>query len=406
MTEIEFDHHAPEYAADWRNINADLRKRCPVAHTQAHDGFWVLASYADVAAASGDDDTFSSYQPQEGGGYLGAVIPPSPLRQVPIEMDPPEFFAYRKLLNPHFSPAASKAWEPYLRQVTTYCIDRVIEAGSCDLVRDITSPVPAILTLKILGLPTDDWQRFSDDTHALVHAVPGSAESEAAMLGMFAIIGQIQEAVQARREVPTEDLLSILANATVDGELMTVDRVIEIVTLVILGGVDTTGSLISSVLEWLTRHPAEMQRLKDEPALLDSATEEFLRYFAPVPGLARTTTTGCTMGEQAIDAGERIFLSWASANYDETVFLDPEQVDLERFPNRHLSFGRGIHRCLGSNLARMEFRIVLEEILRRMPDYRIGEGAAPYESIGVVNGWIDLPATFTPGSREGDDVRP
>ncbi|MFZ2173759.1 MAG: cytochrome P450 [Rhodococcus sp. (in: high G+C Gram-positive bacteria)] len=401
MTEVQFDHHSEAYARNWRDINRDLRAKCPVAHTAAHDGFWVVSKYDDIADIARDDDTFSSYQEYADGSKVGATIPVGPLRQVPIEMDPPEFFDYRKLLNERFTPAAVKKWEPYLREITTFCIDRVIESGSCDFVKDLTSPVPAIFTLQLLGLPKDDWQKFSDVTHSLVHAVPGTPESDAAMAGMFEIVGQVTTVMAERRAEPTDDLISLIVNAEINGEPLTEERIIQMITLVIFGGVDTTGSLISSVLEWLTRNPEEHARLRKDPSLLRPATEEFLRYFSPVPGLARTATKQCTVGGQEVQAGERLFMSWSSANYDEAVFDNPDEVDIERSPNRHQSFGLGIHRCLGSNFARAEFRIVMEEVLRRIPEFTIDESAVPYGSIGVVNGWVSLPAKFAPGPREG-----
>jgi cytochrome P450 len=401
MTDTKFDHHSEEYARNWRDINRNLRQTCPVAHSDAHDGFWVVSGYEDIADVARDDETFSSYQEYDDGSKVGATIPVGPLRQVPIEMDPPESIAYRKLLNPLFTPAAVKKWEPFIREVTTFCIDRVIESGSCDFVRDITSPVPAIVTLELLGLPKDNWEKFSDVTHSLVHNVPGTPESDAAMAGMFEIVGQVAEVMAQRRADPAEDLISLLVNADIDGEPMTDQRVIEMITLVIFGGVDTTGSLISSVLQWLTHNPTEHARLREDPSLLQPATEEFLRYFSPVPGLARTATKQCTLGDRQIEAGERLFLAWSSANYDDSVFEEPDEVQLERRPNRHQSFGIGIHRCLGSNFARAEFRIVMEELLRRIPEFTIDESAEPYSSIGVVNGWVSLPASFSIGTQEG-----
>jgi cytochrome P450 len=402
MTSTEFDHHSPEYARNWREINAGLRAQCPVAHTDAHDGFWVVSKHADVAEVARDDATFSSYQEFPDGSRTGATIPVSPLRQVPIEMDPPEFFDYRKLLNGRFSPAAVKRWEPFLRDITTFCIDNIIESGSADLVSDIASPVPAILTLELLGMPTAEWRTVSEVTHALVHTTPGTPENDTALGGMMGILGQINETIAARRAERKDDLISELVHTEVNGELMTDARLVEIITLVMLGGVDTTGSLIGSSLEWLRRHPDELKRLANDSSLLPKATEEFLRYFSPIPGLARTTTRACAVGGQALEAGERLFLSWSSANYDEDVFERPDEVVLDRYPNKHQAFGLGIHRCLGSNFARLQFQVVVEEFLRRLPDYVVDTDAAePYPSIAVVNGWVSLPITFTPGPRLG-----
>lgn len=401
MTDVEFDHHSPEYAAHWREINAGLRAKCPVAHTAAHGGYWVVSDYQDVAEIARDDATFSSCLDQEDGTRGGVTIPVTPLRQVPIEMDPPEFFDYRRLLNPAFSPAASKTWEPFIRAATTFCIDQVIESGSSDLVHDLTAPVPAILTLEVLGMSKDNWRSFSDTTHNIVHAVPGSPEHTAAFEGMGAIIETVMAEVADRRKNPTDDLTSKLVHAKINGELMDDQRLIEVITLVIFGGTDTTGSLISSVLDWLGRNPEVRAQLAADYELLPRATEEFLRYFSPVQGLSRTATRDCVVGGQEISRGDRLYMSWASANFDESEFTNPNEVQLDRYPNRHQAFGLGVHRCLGSNIARSQFRVVLEEVLRRIPNYEVLGEPQRYGTIGVVNGLISLPVTFEPGPREG-----
>jgi cytochrome P450 len=401
---IDFDHNSADYARRWREINAHNRQQCPVAFTEAQGGFWQLSRYDDVAAAARDDTTFSSWYANPDGSHNGATIPTGPMRQVPIEMDPPEFIAYRKLLNPAFSPATAARWEPYLRKVATFCVDQFIESGRCDLVTDLANPVPAIFTMELLGLPKDNWRSFSDATHAMVHHPQDSPEFATAVGELGALMMQVFETVALRRQSPTDDLISMLVTADIDGEPLSDERISQIITLVIMGGVDTTGSLLSSVLEWLARHPEVAQRLRTEPDLMPRAIEEFLRYFAPVQTLGRTATKDCVVGGQHIAAGERVSLSWSSANFDDAVFDDPDELRLDRFPNRHQTFGVGLHRCLGSNFARTEFKVMLEEVLRRLPDFTIREGAQRYPSIAIVNGWVTLPATFTPGAREGADI--
>ncbi|MFI2285705.1 cytochrome P450 [Nocardia beijingensis] len=403
-TDLPFDHHSPEYAANWRTINAELRRRCPVAHSEAHGGFWLLSKYDDVAAVATDDETFSAWYELPDGSHQSTTIPPGEMRQIPSEMDPPEFHDYRKVLNPAFSPAAVKKWEPYFRAVTTFCIDQFIESGSCDLVRDLGSPAPALLTMELLGLDKGDWRTFSDVAHTMIHTVPGEDEHELALQRMTVLLAQIDKSIAARRASPTGDLISRLVQARINGEPISDERLIQMITIVIFGGVDTTGSLLGSVLEWLYRNPEQRAILRCEPSLVPRATEEFLRYFSPVQGIARTATEDCIIRGQKISAGDPVMMSWASANFDEDVFHDPNEVILDRFPNRHQAFGIGIHRCLGSNLARLEFRVMLEEVLRRLPDFEITEGAERYRSIGIINGWVSLPASFTPGAREGSEL--
>jgi cytochrome P450 len=401
---IDFDHHSAEYAQHWREINAHNRQHCPVAFTASHGGFWQLSRYDDVAAVARDDAGFSSWYPNPDGTHHGATIPTGPMRQVPIEMDPPEFGAYRKLLNPTFSPATAARWEPYIRNVTTFCIDRFIESGECDLVNDLANPVPSIFTMELLGMPKHNWRGFSDATHAMVHHAPDSAEFAAALSELGALMGLVFEIVAQRRTIPTDDLISTLVTARIDGEVLSDERISQIITLVIMGGVDTTGSLLSSVLHWLSENPEVRHQLRQQPDLMPRAIEEFLRFFAPVQTLGRTATTDCVIGGQHLAAGERVSLSWSSANFDDTVFDNPEQLQLDRFPNRHQTFGVGLHRCLGSNFARTEFKVMLEEVLRRLPDFTVGAGAQRYSTIAIVNGWVNLPATFTPGKREGANI--
>jgi len=164
----------------------------------------------------------------------------------------------------------------------------------------------------------------------------------------------------------------------------------------------TTTSLLASTLNWLDGRPAERRRLLEEEGLIDTATEEFVRYFTPAQGGGRTITQDCTIAGHEFAALDRVFLSYALCNHDPIVFPDPDEIALDRWPNRHAAFGMGVHRCIGSNLARMGFKIMLTQLLDRMPDYRVRpEGVVRYENIGVINGYQHVPATFTPGRRLG-----
>jgi cytochrome P450 len=179
---------------------------------------------------------------------------------------------------------------------------------------------------------------------------------------------------------------------------------LEMVALIISGGVDTTTSLTGQALMWLDQHPDDRSALVEDAALLHLATEEFLRAFCPVTSLARTVLSDTEISGHRVRAGERIMLPWYAANRDPEVFPDPDEVQLDRFPNRHTSFGLGVHRCVGSNLARASFKSLLTGILRRLPDYQIDlAGSAFYPAIGINSGWSKLPATFTPGARSQPD---
>jgi cytochrome P450 len=396
--------HSAEYASNWMGLHRDLRQACPVAHSDQHGGFWVLSAHQEVSEVARDDVRFSSRNDLgDPPGFDGIAIPPSPVRTTPIESDPPEFLAFRRLLNPYFSPSALREWESTFDAITTACLDQVIESGSIDFVKDLGSPVPAMFTVQLLGLPLNQWEHFAQPFHDIVASM-GDPEWFAEVSGqLFEVVVELVGVVAQKRASPEEDLISALATAMLDDGPVPEDRIVEMVFLIIAGGVDTTGSLIASALHWLGGHPDERARLASEPALLGPATEEFLRYFTPTQGNARTVTIETELAGMHLSPMDRVWISWAAANHDPSVFPDPDAVVLDRFPNRHSAFGLGIHRCLGSNFARSLFASMLRAVLDRLPDFVINEDAARrYQSIGQVNGWDTMPATFTPGLRMGD----
>jgi cytochrome P450 len=391
---IEFDHLSPQYAADPRSVYREMRSRCPVAWTEAHDGYWVTSTYADVFAASRDDDTFSSKH--------GVVIPAeSGLHLLPIEVDPPELRQYRRPMNPAFSPRAVAQLVPDLERLAAWCVDQVIETGELDLVEDLASPVPAMATLMLVGLPVDDWERYAYAFHGLVAYAPSSPQYAEALGLVGGISATLRSEIAERRLRPREDLLSTLAHTEIEGRRLTDDEIVSILITTLGGGIDTTTALISNSLVYLQDHPEHRARVARDEAFMTSFCEEMLRYFSPVQAFARTVTKDTSLGGCALEQGDRVLLSWAAANHDPQVFDRPDEVIPDRFPNRHTSFGVGAHRCLGSTLARTEFGVVLREVLRRLPDYELADGAMRYSNIGTANGWHRLPARFTPGRRAG-----
>ncbi len=408
---VDFDHHSKEYAQRvFSNPTAFfqlMQREHPVAWSEKYGGFWIVSRYEDVKRVSEDDTTFSSRNdlPQQGVAFNGITIPGNPARSTPIEMDPPEFFDYRRLLNRWFAPAAVEKLKPKMREFTTWCIDRNIESGCLDLVLDLAGPVPAMMTLHVLGIPLEHWHLYADTAHAVVYTPPDSPAKRKAIEGDMMMRGTFVEIIKERRRKPGDDIISHLVGARINGKAIPDSTLIEICSLIVHGGVDTTTSLLANTFEYLERTPADRRRLIDDPALIFSAGEEFLRYYCPVQMLGRTATRDVELGGQLIRAGERVGIWWAAANHDPAVFEHPERIILDRFPNRHAAFGLGIHRCLGSNFARAQYAIVLEEVLKRMPDYRLmRDQAEHYESIGTVNGYVKMPATFTPGKRRSAPV--
>jgi len=323
-----------------------------------------------------------------------------------LEMDPPEQRHYRQTLNPYLSPAAVSRWIPFVDEVVRACLDEKIEQGRIDFVDDLANIVPAVLTLAMLGIPLKDWTVYNEPAHASVYTPPDSPDMPrvaelSRKMGM-----SLYMALSEIREKPRPGLIDALVRADINGKTPPDDELTGVLALLIGGGFDTTTALTAHALEWLSENPAERDRLsRERDTLLDSATEEFLRYFTPAPGDGRTISADCEIAGQKFEEGERLWLSWAMANRDPSVFPDPDRVHLDRKGNRHSSFGLGIHRCIGSNVARTVFKRMVTAVLDRMPDFRCDpEGTVHYETIGIIQGMRHLPAAFTPGKRLGPSL--
>ncbi|GAA3391844.1 cytochrome P450/oxidoreductase [Cryptosporangium minutisporangium] len=399
---VEFDHHAPEFTIDPVRPYAELRAECPVAWTESYGGHWVTTRYEDIARIARDDATFSSARGDVDG--IAFVIPESKaLPQYPIELDPPESTPYRELINPLLSRSAVDALVPMIAKHVTEVIDGFIEDGSADLVHQLTNPVPTAVTLDWLGFPREDWKRLAGPIHDLFAAIPGSERERRGGEALGFMGDRIFQLMNDRRAEPTSDAISwLVRQVKPSGEPFTDDELGSVIFLLIAGGVDTTTSLTGSTLVHLAQHPEDRERLIREPALLDVATEEFLRKFAPSQSMARTIMKDTTIGACPVMRGERVLIPWIAANHDPEVFPEPEKVVLDRDPRGHLSFGIGTHRCAGAHLARAMFREMITQVLERLPDYTLDPvGATPTESWGNQSGWDAIPVTFTPGRKRG-----
>lgn len=413
-TDTGFDHHGPEANADPVAYYREVRERCPVGWTSAHGGFVYTSRYADVAGIARDDATFSSERGPAGDHGVSFVIPfGAGLLQLPIELDPPRSTPYRELINPLLSPEAVDRLRPMIAAHTTRVVDAFVERGTVDFVRDLTNPLPAAVTLDWLGFPVEDWERFAGPVHDIFAAVAGSERARRGGEGLAFLETRVQQLITERRAAPRDDAVSALTAAQrPDGTPFPDDELVSVVYLLVAGGVDTTTSLTGSTLVWLAEHPQERQRLVDCPDLLETATEEFLRAFAPSQSMARTVTRDTEIGGCPVHAGDRVLIPWVAANHDPEVFEDPETVRLDRDAKRHLAFGIGAHRCAGAHLARAMFGEMMRQVLTRLPDFRVdAAGLVPYPTRGNQTGWDAIPATFTPGTRWGrppttTDTRP
>lgn len=399
---VHFDHHSPEHAVDPVATYRELRKETPVAWTEAHGGYWVLADYQSVFDASRDDDLFSSARHEAGGDGLAIVIPKAPTAfHIPIEVDPPGFRGYRKAVNKLTAPAALTGLDAVIEKLVTGFIDQIIESGAADLA--FVAGVPAAVTVHWLGLDPSEYGKYVDAMHTLVAAHPDSAEFKHAKDVSVPWVGEtVRSHIRYRRENPGADATTVLINSDVEGRSMDDEEIYSIIELLISGGVGTTASLVTQALVWLSQNPDERQRLIEHPEMLDIAVEEFLRVFSPTQALARTIMQDADFHGCPVRSGDRALLSWASANRDEKQFENPDAVDITRWPNRHMAFGLGIHRCAGSHLGRAMARTMISQVLQRVPDYVVDmDHIEAYADQGTNAGYHRIPVTFTPGPRQG-----
>jgi cytochrome P450 len=364
-------------------------------------GFWLISDRESLQRVMRDTDSFvnrrTEYTPE---GTIAITLPPRPAPFVayPDESDPPLWKDYRAIVNEVLSRQAVEALRPVVERWTEFLIDRVIAQGSCDLMHDLASPMPACVMLEFLGFPTDSWDRYSRALHDIHGYPPGSERFDEAVRGMSWIEDQIREIVPDRRSSPRDDVVSHFLQQEVDGRPLDDDQVMSIVFNVLAGGLETSASGIGSALMHLSTHEQDRQRLIDEPELMDVAVEECLRFYPPVPAMARTVMQDTTVGGCEMKRGERLLFSLLSANRDETFVPEPNTFIVDRTPNRHVTFGLGIHHCVGLHLARLEMRTCLTQVLDRIPDFTIDPATAKrYLDMGGMYGWFNLPATFTPG---------
>ena len=391
---VDFDHHSDHYHRNELEINADLRRRCPVAWNENYGGFWFVTGYDAVVQAARDGDTFAhKYEPDaaDGVSYQGERGVPRPQGQPPLgigEVDGPYHLALRRALTPFFSTGAVEKMRSFMEQSVHWFIDQRIADGQMDLVLDYASPVPAILTMRLMGLPYDNWQLYADLFHSVMAASGGDEYSKAI--------------AQVRRADPRDDLTSFLVQFDIDGERLNDSQLIDILWNLIGGGVDTTTSLTALSLLHLGTHPDLRSRLITHPELYRTAADEFLRYLSVNKQLSRTVSRDTVLGGQRLRRNDRVLISWIAANHDEEQFDCPHDVVLDRSPNHHVAFGLGPHRCIGAPLARIMFEVMVKAVLERLPDYEVDlDGVHRYTGNPTMTGIGKLPVTFTPGQSLG-----
>lgn len=383
----DFDHMDAQWVEDPYAIWDELRQRCPIAHTDRYGGVYLPTRMADVREAAYDTDHFSNRRP-----VVRAYVPQVPLPTPPISSDPPHHKPARMLLLPAFTPQAIAPYVPDTRRICNELLDAIGDAPTCDAAVQYAQHVPVRVIAAMLGVPESDGDLFRQWIHIMldetVRDTPGSAERFAEI--SHAMDAYFRRHVEARTSRGGPDLISFMIRARFNGQELTERHFYGTLRLLLIAGIDTTWSAIGASLWHLARTPADRQRLAAEPNLMPTAVEELLRAYAPVV-MARqvrhdTELAGCPM-----KAGEMLLLAFPAANRDPAAFPDADKVILDRQDNRHVTFGLGIHRCAGSNLARMELQVALEEWLKRIPEFSLDTSKKVAWSAGQVRGPRRLP---------------
>ena len=374
---------------------ARLRRESPVHRhaEQGGPGFWAVTRYDDVVEVSRDSATWSSYA----GGTMIADATPEQLfvvRQMMLNMDPPQHTKLRALINKGFTPRMVTHLHGRIGELARAIADRVAPRGECDFVTEVAGELPSYVIAELMGIPLDDGRelyRLTERMHTADRSPEGIASGTQAIFEMLSYANGIRA---AKRERPANDIASTLLAAEVDGEKLTDLEFDMFFLLLINAGGDTTRNLVAGGMLELLHRPDVLRSLRDEPRLLPGAIEEMLRFCSPVVHFRRTATRDVVLGGQPIAAGEKVVVFYASANRDETVFSDPDTFDIGRSPNEHVAFGGGgVHFCLGANLARVEIRAMFTEVLSRLHDMEL---AGPVERLrsNFINGPRHMPVRF------------
>ncbi|MFC5752240.1 cytochrome P450 [Actinomadura rugatobispora] len=388
--ERHFDHLSPELARDFHPTLARARAKCPVAHSDQYGGFWYATKYEDVLRIAQDWKTFSS--------ELGITVPNlgAGMKVLPVTIDPPLQRTFKRLINVHFTPAKIAPWEEPTRRLVTGLIDDFIERGECDFMKDFARPYPGLAFFDLaLHAPSDDLDEVNH--YATMASLPHIEESRDCLMKLA---GWISEFIERRRkEEPRGDVVDAVMNAEVEGRPITHEEVIGTVQLLVLGGLETTAGVLGAAMQRFCEHPEILEELRANPERIPAAVEELLRLDGSFICIGRTARHDVEFEGHQIKEGEQILIYWASANRDEAEFPDADSFDLDRTSNRHIAFGAGPHRCVGSNLARMNLRIALEEIAQRLVDVRLQPDADIDFHSTFNRAPLSVPITFTPGPR-------
>ena len=357
------------------------------------NGLAAATTYEAVIDAERNPELFSN---------AGGIRPDQPALPMMIDMDDPAHLLRRKLVNAGFTRKRLKVQGDSIGALCDYLIDRVCEQGECDFVKDIAAPLPMAVIGDMLGVLPEERELFlkwSDDMMEGLSSTVSEADMQVTLDAFMAYNDYTKNKIEQRRAVPTDDLISVLVHAEVDGQRLSDDDILQETLLILVGGDETTRHTISGGTEQLIRHPEQWDLLQNNPDLVPLAIEEMLRWTSPLKNMARTITADTDFHGTQLRQGEKMLLMFESANFDETVFGDPDNFNVQRDPNSHLAFGFGTHFCLGNQLARIELINMIGAVLKRLPDLRLADSAdmLPLRPANFVSGLEAMPVVFTPG---------
>jgi cytochrome P450 len=380
-----------EFADDPISGYQRLQRECPVARSAGPFGVAgvTISRYDDVLWALKHPEVFSSQDVVQ----IGNEVP-----LIPLSVDPPAHAGYRRLLDPQFSPRKMAELEPEMRRLVNEVVDTFVDRGACEFHEDFATPLPSTFFLALMGLPQSDltdFLRWRDDTIRPDAATPAEAQAIRERAG-HEITRYFEAAIEQRRADPDDRLLSTLVHGTVDGRPLTHAEMLGACHLLLLGGLDTVTATLDCMITYLARHPDRRRAIVEDPSLVPLAVEELLRHQSPVMMVPRAIIRDVEIGGVACRAGDSVTLLIGAADVDPDEFDAPDEVRFDRERNRHLAFGGGPHRCLGSHLARLELRVAIEEFHRRIPDYDIAPGAEIHFTPGIRQA-VSLPLVFPAG---------
>ena len=385
----DWDHTDAQWVQDPYPIWEDLRSRCPVAHTDRYGGAWFPATHAGVSAVANDTENFTSRTVIIGNGRPEEDALPAPIGVAPpITSDPPFHQIARRLILPAFAPGPVNALEPRIRELCVKLLDQIQGQEIVNGGMDYAQYIPAAVISRMLGFPEKDDDIFREFVHIVLEGVDHPVEQR---IEEFAPIEEyFTTQIEDHQANPRNDLTSYLLNVELGGEKLAIEHVFGTMLLVLVAGIDTTWSAIGASLLHLATHPDDLERLVNEPELMPFAIEEFLRFYAPVT-MARLVKHDMDYLGVPMKEYDWILLGFPAANRDPAVFKDADKFIIDRMENRHLAFGLGIHRCAGSNLARLELRVAIEEFIKRYPRFEVADSRAVTFAQGQVRGPRNLP---------------